>query len=53
MLLLSGWLIVLASLVMLTAFKERFAFVVAGLAIEALGLGLLLFGNRAVQEGKA
>jgi hypothetical protein len=38
---LSGWMIVLATLALLAGTGERFGFVVAGLAVEALGLGLL------------
>jgi len=41
LLLLSGWAIVLAAFVMLTAEGSRAVFVAAGVAIEILGLALL------------
>lgn len=41
LLLISGWLIVLASLVMLQAFAQRAAFIAAGFGTEILGLSLL------------
>jgi hypothetical protein len=47
-LLLSGWLIVLAALMMMPALQARFSFVLAGLAVEILGLGLLIHGYRAI-----
>ena len=40
-LLLSGWLLVLAALVMLPGLAERAAFISAGIAVEILGLALL------------
>ena len=48
LLLLSGFFIVLAALVMLTAFGQRLAFTGAALAIEVLGLGLLMQGHKPV-----
>lgn len=44
LLLFSGWLIVLAALVMLTAYAQRAAFIGAGVGLEALGLTLLTRG---------
>ena len=41
MLLLSGWIIVLAALVMLTTLGQRAAFVASGMVVEILGLALL------------
>jgi len=41
MLLLAGWIIVLAALVLLDAPAPRAGFVVAGMAVEILGLVLL------------
>jgi hypothetical protein len=41
LLLISGWLIVLAALVMLQTFVQRAAFIAAGFGIEILGLALL------------
>jgi len=45
LLLISGWLIVLAALAMLPDFTMRAAFVVSGLAVEILGLGLIARGQ--------
>jgi VIT1/CCC1 family predicted Fe2+/Mn2+ transporter len=39
-LLLAGWLLVLAALVLLRSLRAQTAFVLAGLAVEALGLVL-------------
>lgn len=47
-LLLSGFFIVLAALVLLSSFPQRLAFVAAGLAVEALGIGLLTQGHKPV-----
>jgi low temperature requirement protein LtrA len=41
LLLLSGWLLVLAALVMLPGFAQRSAFIGAGLGVEILGMVLL------------
>jgi hypothetical protein len=41
LLLFSGWLIVVAALVMLAGFAQRAAFVAAGMGVEVLGLVLL------------
>jgi hypothetical protein len=41
LLLLSGFFLTVAALVMLPAFAARFAFVAAGLGVEVLGVGLL------------
>jgi hypothetical protein len=41
LLLVSGWLIVLAALVMLQTFLQRAAFIAAGFGTEILGLILL------------
>jgi hypothetical protein len=40
LLLLAGWLLVLSAVVLLPAGGSRSAFVLAGLAVEALALGL-------------
>lgn len=50
LLLLSGFFIVLAALVLLTARSERLAFIAAGLGVEALGLGLLTVGHKPVEK---
>jgi len=50
LLLLSGWVIVLAALVMLPAFAQRAAFIAAGLGTEILGLALLTRAYTAQQR---
>jgi low temperature requirement protein LtrA len=50
LLLVSGFFIVLAALVLLTAFPQRLAFTGAALAIEALGLGLLTQGHKPAEK---
>jgi hypothetical protein len=50
LLLLSGFFIVLAALVLLGGFSQRLGFVAAGLVIEALGLGLLTQGQKPIQK---
>ena len=39
--LLSGWIIVLAALVLLPGLGTRAAFIAAGIAVEIVGLGLI------------
>jgi hypothetical protein len=51
-LLLSGFAIVLAALVLLTTLAQRFAFVAAGFAIELLGIALLTQGYRSLQKAR-
>jgi hypothetical protein len=50
LLLLSGWLIVLAALVMLSAFAQRAAFITAGIGVEVLGLALLTHSYTSMQR---
>ncbi len=50
LLLLSGWFLTLADLVMLQANGLRLAFLAAGLAVEVLGLALLTWGYTAAQR---
>ena len=50
LLLLSGWLIVLAALVMLAAFVQRAAFITAGIGVEVLGLILLTRAYTSMQR---
>ena len=52
LLLVSGWAIVLAAFVMLGAATPRAAFVVAGVAIEILGLGLVARSHVSLREAK-
>jgi hypothetical protein len=49
LLMVSGWLIVMAALVLLTRLAERYGFVVAGFAVEVLGLVLLAQRYRSMQ----
>ncbi len=49
LLMVSGWLIVMAALVLLTRIAERYGFVLAGLAVEILALVLLAQRYRALQ----
>jgi ABC-type transport system involved in cytochrome bd biosynthesis fused ATPase/permease subunit len=51
LLLVSGWLIVLAAVVMLAALAQRSAFMVAGLGVEILGLSLLAQAYKSQQRG--
>ncbi len=50
LLLISGWLIALAALVMLPEFGARVGFVLAGLAVEIFGLGLIARGQVTEQK---
>lgn len=50
LLLLSGFFLVLAALVLMPLFAARLAFVVAGLGVEVLGVGLLTQAYKAVQK---
>jgi hypothetical protein len=47
MLLLAGWFLVLASIVLLPSLPSRAGFVFAGIAVEALGL-ILAFRSHAI-----
>ncbi len=49
LLMISGWLIVVSALVLLHGVGQRYGFILAGLAVEALGLGLLAQGYRTAQ----
>ena len=46
-LLISGWVLALAALVLLHGNPLRLVFIAAALAVEALGLGLLLSAHKA------
>ncbi len=46
----SGWLIALSALVLLPGLPARFVFVLAGLAVEAIGIGLLTHAYRSPQR---
>ncbi len=45
LLLISGWMIVLAALVLLPGLAARAGFVAAGIAVEIIGLGLIARGQ--------
>jgi hypothetical protein len=51
-LLVSGWLLVLAALLLLGGTGQRLAFVGAGLVVEGLGLALVAVRYRSLQRGK-
>jgi hypothetical protein len=51
-LLFSGWLLVVAALLLLAGTGLRFAFVGAGLLVELLGFALVALRYRSVQRGK-
>jgi hypothetical protein len=44
---LSGWLLLLAALLLLAGLRQRYVFVAAALLVQALGLGVLAHGYRA------
>jgi hypothetical protein len=52
-LMVSGWLLVFASLFLLAGQGQRLSFVVAGLLVELLGLSLIGLRYRSVQRGAA
>jgi hypothetical protein len=49
-LLLSGFFIVLAALVLLTSLQQRSGFVAAGFCVEVIGLGLLTQSYKSMTE---
>jgi len=49
----SGWLIVMAALLLLAGATQRLAFVLSGILIELLGIGLLAWHYRSLQRGAA
>ena len=51
LLMVSGWLLVLASLFLLAGLGERFTFIVAGLLVELLGLILIALRYRSLERG--
>lgn len=52
LLLLAGWGIVLAALVLLTAEAPRTGFVLAGVGVEALGLALMIRAHLMLRSGR-
>ena len=53
LLMVSGWLLVFASLFLLADLGQRLIFVVAGLLVELLGLALIAQRYRSLQRGPA
>ena len=51
LLVVSGWLLVAASLFLLTGLGQRVTFVLAGLLVELLGLALIAVRYRSLQRG--
>jgi len=49
-LLISGWAIVLAALMLFAGLTQRLAFVATGLAVELLGLVLIAHGYKSLQK---
>ncbi|HZE28120.1 MAG TPA: hypothetical protein VE083_12060 [Terriglobales bacterium] len=52
LLLLAGWMIVLSALVLLQSASARTDFVLAGLAVEILGLVLVVRSHLVLGEGR-
>jgi hypothetical protein len=52
-LMVSGWLIAMASLLLLGSAGLRLAFVIMALLVEALGLCLVAYNYRSLQKGHA
>jgi hypothetical protein len=48
---ISGWLLLLAALLLLGSQAQRLVFVLAALVVETIGLGVVAYGYRAVQRG--
>jgi hypothetical protein len=51
LLMISGWLLLLAALLLLAGLRQRFLFCTAGLLVELLGLALLAQRYRGIQRG--
>jgi len=52
LLLLAGWLLVLAAIVLLASAPSRAVFVLAGVAVEALGLTFVIHSHLILREDK-
>jgi len=50
LLMVLGWLLALATLILLAGVGQRFAFVLAGLLVELLGFALLTHHYRSLQR---
>ena len=51
LLMVSGWLLALAALLLLAGLGQRFTFVLAGLLVELLGLAIVAYRYRSLQRG--
>lgn len=51
LLMVSGWMLALAALLLLAGLGQRFVFILAGLLVELLGLGLVAYRYRSLQRG--
>ena len=52
LLLVTGWLLVLAAIVLLAASLSRAVFVLAGIGVEALGLSFVIRSHLILREDK-
>ena len=52
LLMVSGWLIAIAALLLLVGPGQRLAFVMAGLLVESIGLVLVAQGYRTLQKAE-
>lgn len=52
LLMVSGWLIAIAALLLLVGVGQRLAFVMAGLLVESIGLVLVAQSYRALQKAE-
>jgi hypothetical protein len=52
LLMVSGWLIAIAALLLLVGSGQRLAFVMAGLLVESIGLVLVAQSYRALQKAQ-
>lgn len=50
-LMISGWLLSIAALILLQGPAQRLAFVVAGILVETIGIGLIAQRRRSLQRG--
>jgi len=51
LLMVSGWLLAVAALLLLEGTRQRIAFVLAALLVQLLGLGLVAYRYRSLQRG--
>jgi len=51
LLIVSGWLLALASLLLLAGLGQRFTFILAALLVELLGFALVAYRYRSLQRG--